>query len=405
MIPINAHDLHVFLICFKDESGPSFYSKNKSDLRATLKSLSGSGYRNDDLSREEKNQLIEAISNYVLQNNVSSGSVDNQMLHEIMVKYLLQYELDYVSNDEVDEFKLTIENYFLKLNQELRLLSPEILNESDFKALLIWLELLTNYPDEYIRHMWVHGNGNDYYLNSLELSECGCIDTSHDRLFGNVRLQVEKFVLEACEIANSSVDDPLKLLSMGPGGALQDFVIIFKLLTMGIRHIELTLLEPEYECLLGPISEITRKIYCRNLPEGSPLPEKYYVNYQKKIYSIIRAISLLNRRFEDATINIYQYHSLENLKQDVKIVAPYDIVYAIDFDDYEIEGAKTDFHETANYLKPGGRAILSVHNQIMLFTTLQNNNEYMEINSVEFDSIQPDGEGYHQKNDNSSFFH
>lgn len=181
---------------------------------------------------------------------------------------------------------------------------------------------------------------------------------------------------------------------MGPGEALQDFIIIFKLLNRGIRNIELTLVDPEYESLLSPVEKL----------EGSLLPERYYQSNQKEVYSIIRAISLLNRRYEDANICIYQYPSTEALKQDEKIVAPYDLIYAIDFEDYTKEEAKKDFHGTANYLKKDGQAILSIHNQIMVFDLLQNQNEYQEVNRIEYDPIKPEEGKYHQINDVSSFF-
>lgn len=404
MIHISRHYLHTLLCEFKmpQSSTSKLFSKKPSNLRVIIKTLSAEGRKYDHLNEEEMNHLIEAIRLYVTSNHLSSDSVDNLMLHHMMCKYLFMYELDYTSTNLIDEFKLVIDEYFLKINNELELLPTEILSESSHSSLLIWLECLTNKPSLYLTHLWIAGDGNEYGLQHLELEECGCVDASHDRLFGRVRLQIEKLVLQECENTVSETT-PLKLLSMGPGAALQDFIIVFKLLNKGIRNIELTLVEPEYESLLAAVDENTKAIYCRGLPEGSPLPEKYYLNQQKKIYSIIRAISLLSRCYEDANIGIYQYHSIEDLKQDVEIVAPYDLVYAIDFENYTEEKAREDFYTTANYLKADGHAFLSTHNQIMIFE-VTHENQYKEIERIEHERIKREADGYHQLNDISNFF-
>lgn len=260
---------------------------------------------------------------------------------------------------------------------------------------------MTN-PELYVNHLWIDQHCNDYSVPSLNLSECGCQDVSHDRLFSNVRKSIEGMVIEACKAADAN-HNQVKLLSVGPGGGLQDFNLILKLFSMGVKHIELTLIEPEYSSLLAPVSESTRRLYCNGLPEDSLLPESYYRGHQANLYSIIRAISLLTRCFSEAQINIFQYHSADDFKKDTAMTAPFDVIYGIDFEAYEDEKAKADFDAAAQFLKPGGKAFVSCHHQI---TTLEMDEKksLLLVDSIKFEPISRLERGYVQQNELGSFF-
>lgn len=406
-MPISRHVLHCLLVDYKQSSQGFFRSSSKirlaiEKLRGDLRQHNREKYHRmyQNLDEQEMAELIQELYTYIAANKVSDLSdIDHLMIHKLMCDSLIGYELD---TNAYDSFRKVVSAYFFKLNRELH--SEE---KQSLTPLNIWLKHVIDNPSLYIGHIFVAGNGNEYSFEQLDLSECGCVDVSHDRRLSDVRLEVEKQVLQYAEKSPTSAKKPLKILSLGSGGGLQDFIIIFKLLSRGIRNIELSLVETSYGSLLDPEEKYVQ-IWQKEWRQGETLPSRYLISQQSNLYAIIRALSLLARSFNDAHLTVHQYPSVNSLKKDRRRNHYFDVIHAIDFEDYGPPDSKAyqDFHALADCLSPEGTAILSHHYCIEQFKSGKEKDE-MHLNKIkvtEFKPIVPEAGSYNHRHSLQSFF-
>jgi hypothetical protein len=407
--------LHSLLRDYKfDEIDP------KSKIRQCLEELRGNVSDSENfyspLTDAELKKLIFAIKAHIEEKNCFDMKLlDNKMIHKFMIDSLLTYELNYPTRN--DAFREMTYLYFYTLGKHHSF--------SQSNALHIWLNHVIENPDLYIRQRFVTGLCNECSFPQLKLAECGCSDISHDRLFGDVRIEVERMVLDEClrimvldecsrmldECSHIKESSTIKVLSLGPGKGLQDFIIILKLFMRGIKNIELTLIEKNYDMLLAPNKESVQQIWQKDWSEEKPLPAKYLNSYQEDIYAIVRALTVLSRCFTDAHLIIKQYPSVACLAEE-KRRQTFDVIYAIDFEDYAKDNTEnkstSDFNALANYLSKDGSAIISSHNQIEKYEVEESksNKSFFPVYSKEFKKVAPINElnNYQQKHNMKSFF-
>lgn len=370
---ISPQTLHLLLVNFeKNPSGCGFFSR-KSSIRSCFESLRGNledhstdGYVRmySELSAAQMTQLINGLNTYIrtVKNISDLSNIDNAMVHQFMCESLLWYELNEPTTK--DSFREVVNAYFYALNKKIKLIT----DPTEITPLNIWLQYFIENPQVYIDHIFVGGNGNSYKLALLDLRECACVDISHDRTLSDLRLETERRIIEECKkVQLSQPKSPLKMLSLGTGEGLQDFLIVLKLFALGIQNIDLTFIERDYDCLLKP-EESSVKYWDKEWKTGDKLPPKYFRDEEPKLYSIIRALSLLSKKHIDSKLAISQYHSVQQLKEEKQHIESYDIIHAIDLDDYESKSTShTDFHALADCLKPTGTAIASHHYEIDVF--------------------------------------
>ncbi|HEX2549766.1 MAG TPA: hypothetical protein VHM20_08050 [Gammaproteobacteria bacterium] len=355
---INRHTLHCLLVD---------YRAKKSEFRSAIEKIRGDlaihekeNYRNfySDLSPKEMGDLIQTLRNFIHKNKIHPVTKDNNhlMMHQFMCQCLLAYELDFPL--EQDPLRKIVDFYFIKLNKEMHLTTYH-------SSLKTWMQHLIQFPHLYIDQIFVGGYDNEYRFQDLNLTECGCIDVSHDRLLSDIRMDVEKQILDQClQRASLLATNPLNILSFGSGGGLQDFLLIYKLFSLGIKNIAITLVEFEYNSLLNPRKR-SIQIWDKNWDESKKIPEKYLNDNQDHLYSINRALSLLIRIFPEAQLIIRQYDSIRHLNKDSR----YDVIYGIDIDE---SSSHEDFYALAKNLKDEGTAILSAHYNIKNFVKIDN---------------------------------
>lgn len=405
---ITRENLHHLLVdySFDREMNPIRF-KTKSKARKCLEELRGNvrDFKNfySSLTDAELKKLILAIKAHIADKNCfDMNLLDNRMIHKFMTDSLLTYELDYPTrNDALREITYL---YFYTLGKR------HSFSQSD--ALHIWLNHVIENPDLYIGHMFVTDFGNTYFFSQLKLDECGCNDISHDRLLSDVRIEVESMVIDECKKSQSLIKEgsTIKVLSLGPGKGLQDFIIILKLFMLGIKNIELTLIEKEYDKLLAP-EKWSVQIWQKDWSEEKPLPAKYLKDQQEDIYAIVRALTVLSRCFTDAHLIIKQYPSVACLAKE-KRRQTFDVMYAIDFEDYNkdnLEDKSTaDFNALANYLSKNGSAIISSHYQIEKYAVEESKSDkgFFPICSKKFKRVEPINElnQYQPKHAIKSFF-
>lgn len=403
---ITPQQIGLFLSTFPFEKNKSLlcFFQKKSTLRMTLEQLRGEFEINrsySNLTPQEMEQFEKAISSHIEKNRVSDFvDVDNQLINALICEFLLTFELaESPKKKKEDGFYKIIIHYFNKLAQELNF--PQNIQNS---PLQIWLQHLKLNPQFYLDHLFIGGNGNSYRFPLLDLAECGCINVSHDRLLGNVRTHAENLVLDTCKKLHE--DQPIKIISMGPGEGLQEFVLIWKLFQMGRMNIQLCLVEPDYQYLLIPDKK-TVNIWDAEWSEEMPLPEKYLVTQQKKFYPLIEALSLLNRGHEKANLSLSLYPAIQYLVQEKHLYGEFDIVYGIDMEDcaYNDSKAKQDFQQATTLLKNGGKAILSYHYQIETFDIQkESQNVNIKHDMLQLERVQPVKNEYQIKNPIESFF-
>ncbi len=365
---INRHTLHCLLVD---------YPGKKSELRKDLERIRGDVNDHkkmyDDLTSEEMLDLTQSFTRFINKNKIHpiEQSDTHFLVHRLMCQYLLAYELDFPLDH--DPLRKVVEYYFLKLNTEMHL-------SQDNSALKTWIHHLTQFPHFYINQLFIGGMGNDYRLPDLELGECGCADVSHDRLLSDIRVDVEKQIISEC--LKRKPDDsnkPLRILSLGTGKGLQDFILLYKLFALNINNIAMTLIEPEYDRLLNPQKKSVT-IWDKNWDESKKLPQKYLTSQQKKLYSITRALSLLTRVFPEAKLSIHQADSITRLDKN----HAFDVIHAIDYEDYSYENSNAyrDFQTLGNHLKDDGTILLSYHYCIKNF--VKENNQLKESFTQEY---------------------
>jgi hypothetical protein len=408
---MNRHLLHYLLVEHPHQK-PSFSLFNsKSSIRQAIERIridlevheKEKYFRfNADLNDDEMAQLITDLKDYIRSNQRISdlSIVDHQMIHQLMCTSLIAYELD---QHGYDNYRKIIDDYFQRFYLDQHDEKPQ----AQMTSLNIWLNHLIDYPHFYIAHIFVGGHGNDYRLPSLDLAECGCVDISHDRLLSDVRSQAQRLVIEQCKKYQASAKAGcVKILSLGSGEGLQDFILMLNLFRSGVRNIELTLVEPRYERLLAPQQKIIKN-WQAEWKEGEKIPQKYYLSNQDELYNFTRAISLLARCFDDSHISISQYHSVSSLMQDSRRANQYDLIYAIDLDEYtEGSEAFNDFHALAPCVATQGTAIVSHHYLIERFSPLhdQEASKFKQIEMKEFQAPPVVNGGYAYKHAMKDFF-
>jgi len=405
MLKINRRYIHVLLVTHPHKTHYDFFSF-RSPLRLALERLRGdlvsheleenklehSEWFHADLNQDEQDVFLNVLADYIQSTPCISEmeDTDNLMVHTVMCEGLLAYELD--TDGLNDSYRQVIDAYFAKLHKETCAPDQKDLETENSTSLDVWLQHLIDNPELYLNHLLVQDHHNVYSLGQLDLSECGCVDLSHDRLFGNVRVSIEKMVLEYCQkIHAKQPDAPIKLLSFGPGKGLQDFVLVLKLFKMGIRNLELTFIEPEYIHMLEPQEKILYNVQ-KYWKYGDDIPSEYLQSYQNKLYSIVRALSLLSRSIKETNLTVFQYPSVQHLQTDRRQGGPFDVIYAIDIDDYcETDNhCRDDFNILANNLSEQGRAFLSCHNKIEQFEAEQLEESmrfFRPLLAVEFDGV------------------
>ncbi len=325
-------------------------------------------YSENDIGENEMNYFLNSLMIFV-ETNTYNNFPENIVMHQLMTKYLMIYELDFFELE--DRFKEIINLYFNHLNVSYKLTDST-------NPLNIWYVHFTKYPENYIDHFFVRDFWNNYQFTLLNLSECGCIDISHDRLLSDVRMNVENKILNSCF-------DGVKLLSLGVGHGLQEFILIHKLLSKGITNIELCLVEWKYNGLL----EITKEsvnFWDYEYEESRTVPMKYYNSLQGQLYNIIRAISLLSKIYPASCLIISQYFNVKNIDKSKE----FDLVYAIDFDNDDL----SDFHYLAKHLSPNGKAIISRHYNISEYVKKGDCDKLFLVDEINYPSIKAENNTY-----------
>lgn len=411
---INRQYIHSLLVQYKFFA-KGFFSK-KSEFRLFLERFVGTdeehkwdGYKKiyAALDQKEEGELNYALLKYIGSQQVHDLKLpDNQLIHDFLSKLLIFFELDAVTFPS--QFRNTVDRYFLKLNQELHLIPETKPQDQLLKPLDIWLQHVIDYPELYISHIFSGGDGNFYNLPELDLSECGCVDVSHDRRLSDIRLHVEKMVLDECKkFQTSHPKEPLPILSFGPGKGLQDFIIILKLLNLGIKNIKLTFIESTYNDFFSPPTEERVQCFEAEWKQHSKLPYNYLKYIQTPVYTIIRALSLLSRHFPDSQLTIFQYDSVKNFSDDQRHDHLIHIIYGIDLEEYDEKSSATrsEFHALAPYLAEDGIAILSHHYCIEQFKSEKSTTSLKQVEIIEYKPTVSDERGaYLNRNPMKCFF-
>lgn len=409
---IYRHKLHCLLVKFPGSNfSTSWFGPKKSAIRQDLERL-----RIDDeihkreeyrrlfsyLDDAEMLELMAALRKYIHGSNKLSDMslADNHMIHHFMSDCLIEHTLD---NHPHDAFMDVLNEYYTALGLELHYVT----DKKNRSSIQIWLQYVTDNPFIYINHLF-DDEGNEYRFKQLGLSECGCVDISHDRLLSDVRKETEEFILAQCKRhCELYPNKTLKLLSFGPGEGLQDFILLFKLFSMNMLNVEITFIEPKYRLLSRPDERNMRENWQKDWQHGMPLPEKYCLAYQEDNYNIIRALSLLTKCFPAAKLAISQYADVSQLKVN-EHRDEYDVIYAIDMEDYEDGNkVKTAFNFLSDCLSPHGVAVVSHHYQVEKFRRADTQGQAATFESIEVKNyVKPDivGGGYITKHSLNHIF-
>ena len=160
-----------------------------------------------------------------------------------------------------------------------------------------YLKSLSKFPERYITERCKCNDEDSctyLKLKGTSMKECHC--TSHDRFTpNNIRVKVENSIIQ--HILKYLLHEPVRMLSLGPGGYLQDLMIILRLANGGIKSLHVSMVEP-YPC---------NKAY----------PD--FKHFLEKIKEV----------FEMKEITISNYTDIDQVPAEEK----FDVIHAIDFYD------------------------------------------------------------------------
>ena len=148
-------------------------------------------------------------------------------------------------------------------NKELKLSEMIAEQQSDLTARLKFLnesqtinksffDTIANHPEELLyERLSFFWNSNtkthEHILSDTFLFECTCkVTNSHNRILpGNTRTKMEHLIVS--HIKKTYLNQKqIRLLSLGAGGCLQDLILVAKLAASGVDSIHITLVEPEF---------------------------------------------------------------------------------------------------------------------------------------------------------------
>jgi len=336
------------------------------------------------LSSIEAQNLIRLLKIFLTKTKINPDMIEpaHIIVHKFMCKNLISYELDF--SFKSDPLRQFIEYYFQKLKKEMT-----INQKTPRTAIEILFMHMAQYPHLYI-HEIIQGEGSAYRLSSLNLTECGC--SNHHRILSDTRLIIEEKIISEC-IKQNKINSkrPLRVLSLGSGGGLQDFLIVYKLFSAGIIHIDISLIEQQYGYILHPEDIPINE----NENSSQKIQEEYYEVYQDETYDPARALLLLSRVFSKSRLHIHQNDFVSHIQKNEN----FDVIYAIDFENYsnfkdqpfdeeedcphyiQSYQAYKDFHALSKHLTPSGKAFLSYNSNIQIFE--KENDHFKEVSFLD----------------------
>ena len=182
---------------------------------------------------------------------------------------------------------------------------------------------IVNHPLRYLSFRYNFFEASQYAFNPLKLTECAC--PSFDRLQSARRQEIENLFLAGIPTLAVLNGRPLKLMSLGCGNLLSEFILMGRLLQLG------------YKIELDLIDSSTKK---KTL-------DKLIFLYQK-----------LN-----LSIEISHYENIEPYKKTLNL----DAVLAMDFDfDGENEASK-DLAKAQTFLAQNGKCFLGYENGTLIW--------------------------------------
>jgi hypothetical protein len=267
----------------------------------------------------------------------------------------------------------------------------DLMNELEKRNLLhALIEKHFENPANFFEYSDFGNNGRWNISTFLNLDECACANHSHDRLFSDMRFIIQNKILEYAKgkfAKENKEDKSISILSFGSGGGLQDFIILYLLVQMGINNINLTLIDFDYSIF----DEIARN-------DCSSQIKKHKMDYiigawEDKRNNVIDGLSKLNKAYDVLKLNLKTYRRIDELLNERHILLhehktipaeklQFDLVYGIDVDEYykmdegKPSSAKVDFNKSIEILlKPNGFSLLSSHNTLVQFKSSTESNE------------------------------
>jgi hypothetical protein len=234
-------------------------------------------------------------------------------------------------------------------------------------------------PENFLDYFGNGSEGQWYFTKFLNLNECACGNNSHNRLFSDMRFILQNKILEYVKTRSIKENKSISILSFGSGGGLQDFIILYLLIQMGVDNINLTLIDNDYTIFDKlAMSVWANKIKNRKMSD-------IIGNWEFKRNEVINGLSKLNKAYDGLKLNLKTYKKIDELLTESKMLLQehkiipaknlkFDLVYGIDLDDYyktddgKPHNSKVDFDKSIEVLlKPNGFGLLSSHTTLVQF--------------------------------------
>ena len=204
--------------------------------------------------------------------------------------------------------------------------------------------------------------------------ECACVK-SHNfgRLETKRRQKIEQKIIEHIK-ENYSTDQEIKYFSLGSGKLLQDYIIICKLIDLGYKNINITLVDTDYGERFFVLdanysSELAKSVLDGKVDDTHHVREKIRVS-ENETTTIFKSLMLYYSEHDGCKISVNTYRHMEEAKKEGKMA---DILLAIDLN-CGLEESALDLQRAHQCLNEKGRFFLSddvndyVFNQTGLLT-------------------------------------
>ena len=181
------------------------------------------------------------------------------------------------------------------------------------------------------------------------LNECACTNSDKFNRFSNSRRADIENLLTTDAAANYPKEKPLRYLSVGVGGCLQDFINIGKLIKAGFQHIEAVLIDPSFH------SNYNTSTYKLN--------PNWVQEHETRKNGIMKQMAFLSAVAKELDIKL-EMSFVDNVS---KAEGFFQVVQLVDFDDFE--SSFSDVMISHSLLAPEGRFYLSFDDYDLVFDT------------------------------------